>query len=363
MAKRTYGTYPDVSSRSARVVVLFPHLILGGGETAMMEVAAGLEASFEVRVAALDRRPTTVEPSVREELLARFGRVAFVRDGEGLAAAVAGADAVLWYGLNDLTPRTLAGLAPRPASIRVVHTDKVQEIEHHRRWAHAIDAVACVTPAVARRLPGAVFVPNAAPAARVAGEAIDAFPCGPDGRRRKTLGFLGRFFSFKNVDWLIGNAGRIGCNLLLQGLDTPEHTRAGLERLARTAGTAGRVRFLDPAPTVGSLLRSVDALAVLSSQEGFPMVVVEAGLAGTPVIATPVGALPEVFADEVLFVPLEGGRPRAEDVAAALDRADETWGRRLAARVRELCAPERVAGAYADLIETALAARAARRCA
>lgn len=348
------------------MIVLFPHLILGGGETAMMEVAAGLGAFFKVGVAALARRPMTVEPSVREELLARFGEVAFVRDGDELAGAVAGADAVLWYGLNDLTPRTLAGMAPRPASIRVIHTDKVQELEHHRRWDHSIDAVACVCPAVARRLPGAVFIPNTAPAARVVGQAIDPFPDsppGPDGRPRKTLGFLGRLFSFKNVPWLIENLERLGCNLLIQGLDTDELTRADLERLARDRGVADRVRFLEPGPTVGTLLRSVDALAVVSDREGFPMVVVEAGLAGTPVIATPVGALPEVFPDEVLFVPLEGGHPRAEDVAAALARVDEDWGRRLAARVRELCAPERVAAAYAGLVERTLAARAARRCA
>ncbi|HSL84972.1 MAG TPA: glycosyltransferase family 4 protein, partial [Thermoanaerobaculia bacterium] len=324
MPKGSYGSPPGLSSRGRRVCVLFPHLVLGGGETAMMEVAAGLGAFFEVIVAALDRRPMTVEPSAREELLARFGDVTFPTDGEELAAAVAGADAVLWYGLNDLTPRTLAGMVPRPASVRAIHTDKVQELEHHRRWSHAIDAVACVSPAVARRLPGAVFVPNAASAERVAGEAIDAFPCGP----RQTLGFLGRLFSFKNVDWLVENLERVGCNLLIQGLDTPELTRADLEALARERGVADRVRFLPPGPTVGTLLRSVDALAVLSSQEGFPMVVVEAGLAGTPVIATPVGALPEAFADEVLFVPLdEGGRPRAEDVAAALARADAGWGR------------------------------------
>lgn len=329
----------------------------------MMEVAAGLRSRFEITVAALDRRKRTVEPSAREELLARFGEVAFPRDGDELARCLAGADAVLWYGLNDLTPHTLASVVPRPASIRVIHTDKVEELEHHRRWGHAIDAVACVSPAVARSLPGAAFIPNTASPARVAGEAMDPFPAGPDGRRRKTLGFLGRFFSFKNVDWLIENAGGIGCNLLLQGLDTPEHTREGLERLAEEAGTATRVRFLPPGPTVGTLLRSVDALAVLSRHEGFPMVVVEAGLAGTPVIATPVGALPEVFADEVLFVPLDGGRPRAEDVAAALARADETWGRKLAARVRKICVPERVAGAYADLVGRTLALRAARRCA
>ena len=50
-------------------------------------------------------------------------------------------------------------------------------------------------------------------------------------------------------------------------------------------------------------------------------------------------------------------------MAAALARADAAWGRKLAARVREVCAPERVAAAYADLVERTLAERAARRCA
>lgn len=343
--------------------MLFPHLVLGGGETAMMEVAAGLRSRFEVSVCALDRRRITVEPTIREELLERFGDVAFARTGEELAACLAGADAVLWYGLNDLTPGTLEGLAPRPASIRVIHTDKAQEIEHHHRWSHAIDAAVCVSPAVGRRLPGSVFIPNAASPERVDGEAIDPFPAPADGGRRKILGFLGRLFPFKNVGWLMENLDRIGCNLLVQGLDTEELTRADLERLARERGVASRVRFLEPGRRVGTLLRSVDALAVVSAHEGFPMVVVEAGLAGTPVIATPVGALPEVFGEEILFVELDGRRPRPADVAAALERADADWGRKLAARVRDLCGLEAVAGAYADLVERTLAARSARRCA
>ena len=55
-----------------RLCVLFPHLILGGGETAMMEVAAGLRAHFDISVCALDRRRLTVERSRIRRLVVTF---------------------------------------------------------------------------------------------------------------------------------------------------------------------------------------------------------------------------------------------------------------------------------------------------
>ncbi len=353
MSERTYGSSRALSRRLA---VLFPHLVLGGGETAMMEVAAGLRECFEVSVCALARRRITVEPTIRRELEERFGSVELARDGDELAAALAGAEAVLWYGLNPLTPGTLERLAPRPTSIRVVHTDKAEEVEYHHRWRHVIDAASCVTPAAARRLPGAVFIPNTASAAALEGEPWAERRA--EGRRRKTLGFLGRLLAIKNVDWLVESLAELDCDLLVQGLDTEELGRAELERLAAERGVAERVRFLPPGRRVGTLLKSVDALAVLSAREGFPVVVVEAGLAGTPVIATPVGALPELFGDEILFVELDGGRPRLASVAAALARVDPSWGRRLGERVGHLCDRDRVVGAYAELIEATLARRA-----
>jgi len=57
--------------------------------------------------------------------------------------------------------------------------------------------------------------------------------------------------------------------------------------------------------TKKELLKSVDILALPSYSEGFPFVVLEGMSAGLPVIATRVGALPEVFrhGEDIFFVP------------------------------------------------------------
>jgi glycosyltransferase involved in cell wall biosynthesis len=340
---------------TASVCVLFPHLILGGGETAIMAVAEGLRERFRVSICALDRRRMTVERSARGELLERFGasgKVAFVREPEELHAALEPVDAVLWYGMNPFTPSVLESMPRRPVSVRVVHTGKDEEGPiYHERWQHCIDAVVCVSPVMQRRIAGAVFIPNTVSPDRLAGEGRRFFSNG-----LKTLGFLGRLFFFKNIPWLIDHAGELGYNLLIQGIDTEELTRADLEERARRQGVADRVRFLEPGPEVGTLLRSVDAVAVVSQFEGFPMVAVEAGLLGVPVIATRVGALPEVFADEIAFVD-DDGAPVAASLREALARSGPELGKGLQEKAVRLCSRDAVVARYAEVLEEKLAER------
>jgi glycosyltransferase involved in cell wall biosynthesis len=339
--------------------VLFPHLILGGGETAMMALAEGLAGHFELAVCALDRRPMTVEPSARDELLRRFGQVTFVKTGAELRGRLERADALLWFGMNPFTPETLAAMPARPASIRVVHTGKDEEgLDYHLRWRHCIDRTCCVSPLVARRIPGALFIPNTCSPDRLAGERLPGTAAAP--HRPPVLGFAGRLFRFKNVHWLIDHLAELDCCLLIQGLDTEELTRAELERLAADRGVAERVGFLPPSPRVGSLLRSVDAMIIASQQEGFPMVAVEAGLLGVPLIATRVGALPELLADEVLFVDSDGGAPSLPSLRRAIACLGPEVGRRLHAKVASLCSQQTVTAQHARLIESVLAERAAR---
>lgn len=341
----------------ARLAVVFPHVALGGGETATIEVAAALAGRYRLDVCALDNRPPSPEPTIRRRLAERFGAECLVRRPWQLRPRLAAADAVLWYGVLNTVPRLLSALPRRPASLRVVHSERPAEgLPFHRRWRRAIDLTACVSPRVAREIPGAVFVPNPASPGRLAGGRRRLFPPG-----RPTLGFLGRLLPDKNVEWLIDHLAALDADLALQALDSELGTAAGLARRAAERGVSHRVRFLPPGDDVGTLVASVDALVVLSRREAFPMVVVEAGWKGTPVVATRVGALPEVFAEEVFFVDDDAGVPRLDSlrraVAAAASPAGRQRGRRLAARVRALCDPERVAARYSELIDAAIERR------
>jgi glycosyltransferase involved in cell wall biosynthesis len=338
-----------------RICLVFPHVVLGGGETAMMDVVEGLRAEFDLDVCALDNTTPTAERTLREELTQRFGRVAFICRRWELRSHFCAADVVLWYGVVNAVPDVLSRMDRRPASVRAVHTDReVDGPGFNRRWGQVIDRTVCVSPAVARRIPGAVFIPNTCSDENLRGSRLELFPLG-----RKTLGFLGRLIPLKNVSWLIENVEALGCNLLVQALDTSLMTVAELQGQVAALGLEDRVRFLPPLRDVGTLLRSVDALAVVSSQEGFPRVVIEAGTLGTPVIATRVGALPELFGEEILFVESEAGAPAVDSMRIAIAALDVSWGRRLHAKVIRLCNHEEVVARYTDVLRGVLAQRAA----
>ncbi len=74
----------------------------------------------------------------------------------------------------------------------------------------------------------------------------------------------------------------------------------------RELGLGERVEFTGwvEQARVRGLLRTVDVLVLPSYNEGLPLVILEALGAGTPVITTPIGAIPEVLEDgkTVLFV-------------------------------------------------------------
>ncbi len=118
------------------------------------------------------------------------------------------------------------------------------------------------------------------------------------------------------------------------------------------ASTGGAVRFLGRVDDATlERLRREAALAIVPSRsaETFGMAAAEAMAAGLPVVASRVGALPELVEEEALVEP---GDPVA--LARTIERfwGDATAGDRGRARVAALCAPDTVADAlrriYAD---------------
>jgi glycosyltransferase involved in cell wall biosynthesis len=95
-----------------------------------------------------------------------------------------------------------------------------------------------------------------------------------------------------------------------------------------------RLGFVDP-PTRAALLAGAAAFAYPSVYEGFGLPPLEAMAAGTPVVATDAGAVPEVVGDAALLVPV--GDPAALAGALAQVLEDEAVAARLVAAGRRRC--------------------------
>lgn len=93
-----------------------------------------------------------------------------------------------------------------------------------------------------------------------------------------------------------------------------------LRGLAARLGLADRVVFAGPRPRtdLAAWYSAADAFVLASAHEGCPNVVLEALACGTPVIATPVGNVPELVAPEAGRVVERAVGPLAEAIDAVL---------------------------------------------
>ena len=139
--------------------------------------------------------------------------------------------------------------------------------------------------------------------------------------------------------------------------DGPERER--LERLTAELGVADRVRFLGEVPDAHELLAEAHILAHAARSEGLSNAIIEAMAEGVPVVATPVGATPELIEHERTGLLATVGSP--ESLADALARLLDDPGLRQKLgeagleRVRQECDEDRVVGKYAEIFGGLLA--------
>ena len=93
--------------------------------------------------------------------------------------------------------------------------------------------------------------------------------------------------------------------------------RADLEALAQRVAP-GRVTFVGTVADTTVLYAAADLLLLTSRTEATPGVLIEAGMAGLPVVAARVGAVAEIVDHEVTGLLVDSDRPA--DFAAALQR-------------------------------------------
>jgi len=113
--------------------------------------------------------------------------------------------------------------------------------------------------------------------------------------------------------------------------------RRRLERQARRLGVTGRVTFAGQVEDLDPLRAQASVLVHPSHQEGLGQAVLEALLAGLPVVASAAGGLPEVVRGHGILVPPQRPRRLARAIREALDH-NGRWRRALAEDRRRLVA-------------------------
>ena len=124
------------------------------------------------------------------------------------------------------------------------------------------------------------------------------------GRDDFVVGYVGRFSPEKRAHRVIEAVAQLPQNVkvLLVGWGPLQPQLLELaNRLipGRFAMTVGKGCF-------GDYYEAMDALCMVSAEEGYPLVVLEAMMCGRPVIATAVGGVPELLVDRVNGVVVSG---------------------------------------------------------
>jgi len=204
------------------------------------------------------------------------------------------------------------------------------------------------------------IVPNAAPEALLATP-----PPGPSPPRK--LLFLGQWLERKGIRYLIPAFAALAVErpeieLACVGTRIPaEDVRADFPAAVRD-----RVAVVPDADraAIAAAFENADLFVFPSLAEGSSLALLEAMAAGRPIIATAVGAAPDLLADgeSVLFVPAADAAALCTAIRRLLD--DPSLGARLGAAARqaaERCSWPQLREAYGSLIEEIGGTRASER--
>lgn len=143
-------------------------------------------------------------------------------------------------------------------------------------------------------------------------------------------------------------------------------TRGKLEALTAELGMTEAVRFIGYTDRVGDYLDAMDVYVNPTLDEGFGIAVVEAMLAGVPVVLADCGAHPELVSDGESGLLYPGGDVEALRQCLEDLLADPMRRRALADRARErarLFAPQRYAVGYSEVVQSVLDKSVRRRAA
>jgi glycosyltransferase involved in cell wall biosynthesis len=198
-----------------------------------------------------------------------------------------------------------------------------QALERHVLWR--LNHVVAVSDGIRGKLPRTVrdsrtsVVPNGIPLpARRRIDSASAHDPGNGGKRWPRIAGIGRLSHEKGFDILLSAFARIAKawpDALLRIAGTGP-LGDDLIRQARGLGISDRVEFPGYVQDIEALLVDSDLFVLSSRTEGLPLSLLEAMACQVPVIATPVGQVPEVLDNGSCGIVLRSGQ--VEELAAAI---------------------------------------------
>jgi glycosyltransferase involved in cell wall biosynthesis len=230
-----------------------------------------------------------------------------------------------------------AALARRPHIVAVYQLAVPPLSERQRRakqlTARAVDRHVGVGHRTSREIEKLVGLPRGSVHTIHNGVPEESEQPAPERRRPRLVGTIGRVEPQKGVDVLIRAFAEIEDATLLVVGDGSERGR--LEELARDLGVSERVEWKGWSDDARGYLPSLDVFVLPSRNEGFPLALLEALLAGTAVVASDVGSVAEAVQDGVtgLLVPPDDHEALTQALRRLL--ADEALGRRLGEQGRQ----------------------------
>jgi len=171
----------------------------------------------------------------------------------------------------------------------------------------------------------------------------------------RVIGWVGRVSHEKGADRFVDMMARLGAGVpgvmgMIVG-DGPE--RMVVE--ARARSLRAPVVFAGAHEDAGRLVGAFDALAITSRTEGLPMTALHAMAADVPVIATAVGALPGLLADDAGWIVTEA-TPESLAAAARAALMDTADARRRAMHARKRLEADYSTAAWLERIDRVYAA-------
>jgi glycosyltransferase involved in cell wall biosynthesis len=151
--------------------------------------------------------------------------------------------------------------------------------------------------------------------------------------KESVIGSIGRLHYTKGYHNLIEAMKFLkSCKLVIWG---EGEELEGLKELALKNGLKERVSFAGFEKDLKKIFSNIDVYVQPSLSEGFGLTVVEAMLAGKPVIVTPNGSLPELVADEKTGLVTGSEQPEALAITLKTLIEDEALAKELGKKARE----------------------------